>query len=442
MAQESVTVAHPPSPQPAEDQKPSALQLVLPSLVLAGCFAAPFVIERRDTGLNWLFILVVAWAISSLLTPLAIRLSFLFGWLDIPQGRKAHMRATPVLGGLAIIGAFGAALLFTFTYSLDMKAVGIGALLIWLTGMIDDKYELPAKLKLLVQAIAVGILIWAGVKVTFLPNVWWGDALEILITFMWVVGVTNAVNFLDGMDGLAGGMGGIIALFLTLVAIQGNQMYFAYVAIAFLGATLGFLPYNFRPGGNAAIFLGDNGATFIGFTLAATTLMGTWAENKISSLAVPILLFGVPIFDMIMTTITRVASGKVRSFGEWLSYAGRDHFHHRLAHLGIGKVRAVIVIWFVTVFLGISAVVLKEVRGIDAILLVVQAGLLFLMISYFMIRVRNRQIRMFIEAQQGFEIGGQLTHEEMEEILITLNDKKVIEEIKQKKASTRGKQQE
>ncbi len=411
-------------PRPALDQKPSFLQLALPVAVILGCCVAPFIIKQRDTGLNWLFILVLSWAVGSLMTPLAIKLSFLFGWLDVPKGRKAHSRATPVLGGLAVVSAFGVALLFTFTYSLAMKGIGIAAFLIWLLGVVDDKYELPAKLKLLVQVIAVSVLVYAGVRVTFLPNVWWGDALELIITFVWVIGVTNAVNFLDGMDGLAGGMGAVIALFLALVAIQSSQMYFAYVAIAFLGATLAFLPFNFRPGHNAAIFLGDNGATFIGFTLASTALMGDWAENKISSLAVPILLFGVPIYDMMMTTITRVATGKVRSFGEWLSYAGRDHFHHRLSHLGIGKARAVIIIWFVTIFLGISAIVLKQVRGIDAILIVMQAGLLFLLISYFMIRVRNRQINMFIEAQKGFELGGNLTHEEMSDIL-SQGEKKV-----------------
>lgn len=357
-------------------------RLILPSLLLIAC------VVTKASGIlwkpwhDWVYIFVFAWSLSNLLTPLAIRFSFLLGWLDIPKGRKAHAVPTPLLGGAAIIGSFGIALLTNFHFSLQMKGVGIASSLIFLVGLIDDKWELPAAFKLLAQIAASVILIIHEIHVSFLPDTLLGNIGEYLLTVFWVIGITNAVNFLDGMDGLAAGMSALISLFLAIVALQTQQSYFGLVALALLASCLGFLPYNLRKGKNARIFLGDNGATFLGFSLASTTAMGTWAEDNFAALVVPILLFGVPIFDMILTTIARVATGKVRSFGQWLSYAGRDHFHHRLAALGIGNYRAVMVIYGITFFLGLSAVVLKQARGIDAILLLIQSAILFLLISF------------------------------------------------------------
>ncbi|MBD3166792.1 undecaprenyl/decaprenyl-phosphate alpha-N-acetylglucosaminyl 1-phosphate transferase [bacterium] len=374
-------------------------RMILPGILLVLCLIPAVSGAFHGGNLTWLYVFVFAWALSSVLTPLAIRLSFRFGWLDIPGGRKAHGRATPLLGGLAIIGSFGVTLLVTFTYSLEMKAVGLGGLLIWLVGVVDDRWELPAVMKLLAQLGATALMIAFGVHVTFLPDTLWGIAGEWIITAFWILGITNAVNFLDGMDGLAAGMSAIIAGLIALVALQTHQYYFMVVSLALFGACTGFLPYNFRRGRNARIFLGDNGSTFLGFTLAATTLMGDWADNNIAGLIVPILLLSVPIFDMTMTTIVRFGTGKVRTFGEWLAYTGRDHFHHRLAALGIGRFNAVLVIYTVTVIIGIPAVVLKQARGIDAVLLLSQSAFFFLLLSYFMIFVRTHQIRLFVEEQ-------------------------------------------
>lgn len=358
----------------------------------------------QDENLKWFIVLIYAWSIGALLTPLAIRFSFVLNWLDIPDQRKAHAYPTPVLGGLAIIGAFGAALLINFDFSLQMKGVGIGGFLIWLVGVFDDRFAIPAKVKLLVQVIAVAVLIYTGVHVTFLPNTWWGFTGEIILTAVWIIGITNAVNFLDGLDGLAAGMSAIIAFFLALVAVQSGQIYFSYVAIALFASCLAFLPYNFRRGKNAAIFLGDNGATFLGFTLAATAVMGDWAENNMAALVIPILLLGVPIFDMTLTTIMRFKNGQVRTLGEWLAFTGRDHFHHRLVMLGISRYMATWLILSIVAILGISAVALKQARGLDAMLLLVQMAMIFGLICFFMIHVRSKQIKLFMEAQEGAEM--------------------------------------
>jgi len=374
-----------------------------------------------ETNLLYLRIFLFAWALSSILTPVAVRLSFTLGLLDIPQGRKDHAGATPLLGGFAILASFGIALLVNYHSSLQMKGVGLAGLLIWIVGVVDDKRELPAIVKLIAQLLAVGILLYFKVHVTFMPNTWWGDLLEYFITALWVVGITNAVNFLDGMDGLASGMSAIIAFFLAIVALQTGQFYFSFVALALFGACLGFLPHNFRWGKNARIFLGDNGATFLGFILASAVIMGDWAEENIGDIAIPFLLLAVPLFDMILTTVIRIATGKVHTFGEWLAYAGRDHFHHRLASLGIGRSAAVLVIWFITFFLGLSAVVMKEMHGIYVILLMFQAALLFGLITFFMIYVRDHQIQLFVETAR--ENGGFSTDSQKLDQALNASDK-------------------
>ncbi|MFH0883013.1 MAG: MraY family glycosyltransferase [bacterium] len=371
--------------------------IILHVIVLATLLTPPVWKMLVNARLQWLFVFLFAWSLSAILTPVVIRISFLTRTLDIPAGRKAHAAPTPLLGGLAVIAAFGISLLISFHYSLPMKGVGLAGLFIWIVGVVDDRWGLPAKLKLLAQFGAVVILLAFGVHVTFLPATWWGDWLEYLLTALWVVGITNAVNFLDGMDGLATGMSAIIAGFLALVALQTGQYYFSIVALALLGACLGFLPYNFRPRSNARIFLGDNGATFLGFILASATIMGEWAADDTAAIIIPLILLGVPIFDMTLTTIIRFGTGKVRTLGEWLSFTGRDHLHHRLAGLGIGRVTAVVVIWAITTFLGISAVMLTHVQGTFALLMLIQVGILFGFITFFMIYVRKHQIRLFIE---------------------------------------------
>jgi UDP-GlcNAc:undecaprenyl-phosphate GlcNAc-1-phosphate transferase len=387
--------------------------VVLHTLILIVLVTPPVWDIMLEAELRWLFVFLFSWSLAAVLTPIAIQLSFATRCIDQPSGRKDHQIATPLLGGLAIIGAFGISLLISFHYSAPMKGVGLGGLLIWLTGIIDDRYEISARLKLVAQLAAVAILLAFGVQFTFLPNTPVGVAGEFVLTAIWVVGITNAVNFLDGMDGLAPGMSAIIAGFLALVALQTQQFYFSIVSLALFGACIGFLPFNFRWNKPARIFLGDNGATFLGFILASAAIMGDWAEDDTAALIVPVVLMGVPIFDMTMTTVTRFGTGKVRTLGQWLSYTGRDHLHHRLASLGIGRSTAVLVIWGLTLFLGITAVMLTHAEGIFALLMLVQAAMLLTLVTFFMIYVRKHQIRLFIDQSNN----GAVDEEKLEEAL-------------------------
>jgi len=232
------------------------------------------------------------------------------GAVDHPSSRKIHESATPQLGGVAVYLAFLIAILANtaglaapLVLNEGMLGVLAGGTLLLLIGVRDDIRPVPATVKLVVQIVAAAIVIWAGKLLTFFPHSVWGDALNVLLTVLWIVGITNAFNFSDGMDGLATGLGIIIAFFLGVVAFQTNQPALAWVAVALVGAGLGFLPYNFRPKAPATIFLGDAGSTFLGFTLACLAVKGNWADrNPIVSVSTPILIFGILIYDMVHTT--------------------------------------------------------------------------------------------------------------------------------------------
>ena len=233
--------------------------------------------------------------------------------------------------------------------------------------------------------------------VTFLPPGFWGTAGEWLITTIWIIGITNAFNFLDGMDGLAAGSCCISALFFGLVAMQNNQPFMVYLALPLAGACLGFLPYDFRPRRRAKIFMGDAGSTFLGFMLACLGIMGEWAGDHVVRLIVPVLILGMPIFDTSFTTFMRVKNGQVRSLREWIECSERDHVHDRLKDLRMGRTSSVLVIYAVTASLGLSALTLENTTGVNALLQVAQAVIVFLLLGFFMVFVQ----RKYVEIERG-----------------------------------------
>ncbi len=211
-----------------------------------------------------------------------------------------------------------------------------------------------------------------------------------MLSIIWIVGLTNAMNFIDGMDGLAAGVSAIISLFLGLVAFQTNQPFMGWIAIAMLGSCLGFLPFNFRLHKQATIFLGDAGSTFFGFILSALAIKAEWADNNpIVSFATPVLIFWVLIYDMAYISIERIVTGKVKSFQDWIDYVGTDHIHHRLLAIFGDRRKVVFFIFFLCATLGISAITLRNARPIDGILTVVQAFLITVIVSILEYTGRN-----------------------------------------------------
>jgi UDP-GlcNAc:undecaprenyl-phosphate GlcNAc-1-phosphate transferase len=206
--------------------------------------------------------------------------------------------------------------------------------------------------------------------------------------------VTNAVQFLDGMDGLASGLGVVAALFFSVAALQTGQKYLMYLSVALLGACLGFLPYNFRVGRSATIFLGDAGSSFIGFTLGGLAVMGEWAGgNPMVALLTPMLILGVPLFDIAFVSVARVVTGKVHSLHEWLAYTGKDHLHHRFEAMGMNKMQSVLLILFISFTLGLSAILLKDAQAYEAALLVVQAVFILAIVAVLETMGRGRPVR-------------------------------------------------
>jgi len=333
-------------------------------------------------GLRWLYILLFSFLLSFLLVRPARAIARRHGILDLPDGRKLHGEPTPLLGGLAIYLAFLGSLLANSILTQAVTGLLIAGSGVLLVSFLDDLRPLPASLKLGVMVLATLLVISSGISLSLFPiRTIWGQALNVFLTLVWIVGIANAMNFFDGMDGLAAGLAAIAAFFLGVVASQSQQVFLGWVAAALLGSTAGFLPYNFRPGKRATIFLGDSGSNFLGFILASLAVMGEWAENNLVDLAAPLLIFGVFIFDMIYITADRVASGKVKSLRDWIEYVGRDHLHHRLEMVLGRREYAVLFIYALSSALGVGATVLLMSSPLSAYLLIFQAILILLMVA-------------------------------------------------------------
>ena len=341
-------------------------------------------------GVRWAYILCLSTLLSVGLTPLAGRLAVTLRILDIPSGRKAHMAPTPLLGGLAIYVSFLAALLANSIMDWQMVAILAGGSLLALVGFLDDARGLPAAVKLLAQLLAAAIVIGSGVSITLFSRSFFGSLVDASLTIVWLLGITNAMNFFDGMDGLAAGLAIITASFLGFFAFLTYQPFLGWFAAALVGSCLGFLPYNFRRGGPARIFLGDAGSIFLGFVLAALAIKGDWAEQSIIDIAAPVLIFWVFIYDMTYITAARILSGKVRSFHDWIAYVGRDHLHHRLAGLLGSRPKAVFMIYLISICMGVAAIALVGARPVQAVLLIGQ-GALFAAIFSVLEHAGNRE---------------------------------------------------
>lgn len=269
-------------------------------------------------------------------TPVARRAAIALGILDQPNARKVHAKPMPLMGGVAIYLAFIAALaLFGGTFYIN-QIIGIilGATWVSLLGIWDDWRGLRPLIKLAGQALGVALLVLTGVQVEFLRD----PFLNVAITVIWVIGITNAVNFLDNMDGLSGGVTAIAAAWFLILSLQNGQILVAPFAAALMGASLGFLVYNFNP---ATIFMGDAGSLFLGFALAAVAIKLRFPTHPDTiTWMIPILVLGVPIFDMTLVTLSRLRRG-VNPF----TTAGKDHVSHRLVAMGMSHKRAVLAIY-------------------------------------------------------------------------------------------------
>ena len=264
-----------------------------------------------------IYILAIITALISIIaTPLVKILAIKVNAIDVPKdARRVHTKPIPVMGGLAIYIAFViGTILYNGILTTSQTGIIIGVTIIVIGGIIDDIKELRPKYKLLIQVIAAICLLISGVKITVVTNPFiesypyltmgW---INIPVTIIWIVGVTNAFNLIDGLDGLAAGIAFISSVTLMIVSILNGRLEAAFLTAVLSGAILGFLPYNFNP---ASIFMGDTGSQLLGFLLAAISIEGAIKSATAFVIAVPILAFGLPIYDTLFAMIRRKVNGK------------------------------------------------------------------------------------------------------------------------------------
>jgi UDP-GlcNAc:undecaprenyl-phosphate GlcNAc-1-phosphate transferase len=301
-------------------------------------------------------IFLLALTITGFSTPWVRRAAIALGFVDAPALRKLHSTPMPLMGGVAIVVGFIIALLFFYgSLPRTVTAVLLAGIVVALIGLLDDRYDLPAWTKFAAEFAVVAILLAFDLGVR-LPLPEW---LNYLITFIWVVGITNAINFLDNMDGLSAGLSAVSAAFVLLLGSQGGQYLVSILAAAVLGACLGFLRYNFKP---AQIFMGDVGALFLGFLLAVMTLQLRFPSN-ISTITwmVPIFIMGVPIFDMSLVVFSRTRRGL-----NPMTTPGKDHISHRLVDLGFSQREAVLILYLISGILGMISLFIARANTIEA----------------------------------------------------------------------------
>jgi len=307
---------------------------------------------------------LVATIVSLLLTPWSIRQAFRWQILARPSPRKVHQQPVPCWGGVAIVGGilFGTLVgwffLRPFTLSSDSLGVALGLMLLVLVGTLDDRYNLPAKVKLAGQIVAALFPIASGVRIAFL-NTPFGDGYLFLadwqswlLTLVWVVGLTNAVNLIDGLDGLAAGVAFFAALTLTFLSATQGLLSVAVAFAAVAGACIGFLPYNFHP---ARVFMGDTGAMALGYLFATLSILG--AVKSVAALSVLFMtacVLAYPIADTALAILRR-----------WLARrpifsADREHLHHRLLDKGMDQRQAVLMLYALTLIFCLLAILLAR----------------------------------------------------------------------------------
>ncbi|MCL4246562.1 MAG: undecaprenyl/decaprenyl-phosphate alpha-N-acetylglucosaminyl 1-phosphate transferase [Anaerolineae bacterium] len=298
--------------------------------------------------LNFLPILVIGFAASLSLTPISRAIALRIGFVDKPAARKLHSESTPLLGGLAIYIALAFALI-VFSPPQHMRefaALLSGAALLALVGALDDKYNLSVRIRLVAMTIAALVVIAAGIRVELFGSLW----LDVPITVIWILAVTNAVNFNDNMDGLAAGLTGIASGFFMVIAFTQELSLVSALAAALLGSAVGFLIYNFNP---ARTFMGDMGSLVLGFVLAILAIKLEFGTQPLGvTWMIPLLVLALPLADIVLVLITRFVEGRP------LTQGGKDHMSHRIMSLGLSQRKTIAVLYsFCFVFGALAMVV-------------------------------------------------------------------------------------
>ena len=307
--------------------------------------------------MSYLFAIFGTFLLVTAIIPSVKAFSLRVGLVDQPSSRKVHQAPMPFVGGIAM--AFGVLVLtWILPLPLDFKlGVTGGGSVIFLVGLADDFLkgrgrDLTAAPKFAGQIVAALLLLAAGIRVEFLSNPFGREMIHLsnwqslLVTVLWVVGVSNIINFMDGLDGLACGIVTIAAITMGSVSFLMNQNAMLLMSLVLVGVTMAFLRFNFNP---ASMFMGDAGAYFLGFVLAAVSIEGAFKSATFVGLSVPILVLGLPIADTMYNVIRRVRNGQP------FYVADKGHTHHRLLNAGFNQRQVVLVMYLISACFSVTA---------------------------------------------------------------------------------------
>ncbi|MFD2044467.1 glycosyltransferase family 4 protein [Ornithinibacillus salinisoli] len=292
---------------------------------------------------------------SWLLTYPVKKLSMKVGTVDFPNQRKIHTKVTPRLGGLAIfLGAFLGAI-YLQPHHEHLPEIVVGAVIIIITGALDDRFTLRPVAKLTGQLIAASFLISGGLIIERITIPLFGIVdlgfFSVLITVLWIVGITNAINLIDGLDGLATGVTTIALTSLFIMAIIDTQLLVAYFCIVLIGANLGFLYHNFYP---AKIYMGDTGSNFLGYMIAVVSILGLFKNIALFSFVLPIIVLAVPIFDTLFSIIRRALKKENIMMGD------QKHIHYQILAAGYSHRKTVLILYGISALFGVLAILLSN----------------------------------------------------------------------------------
>ncbi|MEA5603762.1 MraY family glycosyltransferase [Nostoc sp. UHCC 0252] len=335
------------------------------------------------SGTGWLavvFTFLLAWLVTWRSIPTIRKFALRVGWADQPNARRLNREPLPNAGGLAIYaGVIAALVLASLLRPIELQnvlaqvlTILLGGSILVLVGFIDDQFGLPPSIRLWAQIVTALLLVANGISVKVLFGTPIDSLLSMSLTVLWVVGITNAINLMDGMDGLAGGISFITAMSLLGVAAQFNNRAAAILVLAALGgAALGFLRHNFHP---SQIIMGDAGAYFFGYVLAATSILGKLQQNTVYALIPTVLFLLLPVLDTTQVFVRRLLAGN-----NPLSTPGKDHLHHRLLAWGLSQRHAAFTLWSITLFFNLLAM---RIQGMSLAVMLATASSIILLLGF------------------------------------------------------------
>ena len=319
---------------------------------------------------------LLACIVSFMMTPYSIRLAKKLGALDIPKDdRRMHGKTMPKLGGVAVIVGFLVASIYLFCimsiegtidlfgeelYFKKLMGIFLGIIIITIVGMADDIKTLKPYQKLIGQLLAATVVVLFGVQiehinVPMIAQIGLTKEFSVLLTIIWIVAITNAINLMDGLDGLSSGITLISCISLLIIfALNYSPIVSILIITSLIGALVGFLPFNFTP---AKTFIGDTGSNFLGFILAVVSIMGVAKTYTAMVIVLPMLVLGLPILDVLWAIARRIIKGKSIKA---IMQADKGHLHHKLLKMGFSQREAVLIMYAITAALGLFAIVLLE----------------------------------------------------------------------------------